>query len=141
MSGAGGLRSAGTRRALVHGTRVRFALVLLSAAILATLSPRGFDSPVRAASFDCAAAHAPDEAAVCGDRTLDDLDVEMATLYGVVTRLVGMGRRGDLQDEQRAFLRARAACGAAAPCLTAAYRARIAALRAVLDDIAARGPY
>ncbi len=97
--------------------------------------------PASAASFDCAVAHHPDEAAVCASRALSEQDVRMDTLYGVLTRLVGMGARGDLVDAQRAFLARRSACAANAACLSAAYDARIAALEAALAQIYARGPF
>ncbi|MFH1558496.1 MAG: hypothetical protein B7Y12_22785 [Rhizobiales bacterium 24-66-13] len=97
--------------------------------------------PAGAASFDCAAAKAPDEKAVCATRSLNDLDVKMATQYAIVTRLVGMGRRGDLQDQQRAFLKQRAACGSNVACIAKAYQDRIAVFEGVLDGVVSLGPF
>ena len=58
-----------------------------------------------AASFDCRKASATDEITICDSRELSQLDVKMATLYDTIVKLVGMGVRGDMQDQQRAWLR------------------------------------
>ncbi|MEP9369070.1 hypothetical protein [Xanthobacter sp. VNH20] len=108
---------------------------LLVAALLTPALPAG------AASFDCSAAKAPDEKAICATRSLNDLDVKMATQYAIVTRLVGMGQRGDLQDQQRAFLTERAACGSSVACIAKAYQKRIAVFEGVVDGVVARGPF
>lgn len=110
----------------------------LMAGLLVVLASVG---GAQAASFECKAASAPDEKAVCGSMALSDLDVRMATLYEVAGHLVAMGQRGMLQDEQRDFLKTRAACGANAACISAAYEARIKAITGVLQSIYARGPF
>ena len=87
-------------------------------------------TPAAAASFNCAKAAAPDEIAVCADPGLSELDSEMGALwfaYSQVPMLMGMN--GNRQDEARAFLAGRAACGANAACLRQAYVARIGALK------------
>ena len=94
-----------------------------------------------AASFDCAAARAADETAVCRSCDLAQLDVKMATLFEVATHLVAMGQRGDIQDQQRQFLAERGACGADTQCLALAYQGRIRSLDSVLKSIYARGPF
>lgn len=94
-----------------------------------------------AASFDCAAAKAQDEKAVCSSLELNDLDVRMATLSEVATHLVAMGQRGVLQDQNQQFLKARAACKFNKVCIANAYEARIKALEAVLQSIYSRGPF
>ncbi len=43
-----------------------------------------------AASFDCSKAAAPDEIAICANPDLSNLDVQMATLYGVGSALEKM---------------------------------------------------
>lgn len=98
-------------------------------------------APAAAASFDCATSRAPDEKAICGSCDLAQLDVKMATLYGVLTRLVAMGQRGMIEDAQRAWLEKRSACGSDAACLAAAYRARTGELEAALGEIYSRGPF
>lgn len=120
-----------------HALGVLFATGL----VVAGLGPLVVAVPARAASFTCAVAMKPDETAICGSMALSDLDVRMATLYGVATKLVAMGERGMLQDGQRRFLVEREACGADAACLTKLYQARIAVLDGVIDRIAANGPY
>ncbi len=95
---------------------------------LATLS-----TTADAASFNCGKATTGDEIAICRTTVLSELDVAMATLYGVRMQLpMLMGSRGAAQDEQRAFLQSRAACGPDVPCLEAAYRRRNAELNATI---------
>jgi uncharacterized protein len=67
----------------------------LSTLLLTTVGLPGW-----AASFDCAKAETADEKAVCADRQLNDEDVEMSVLYSQLRPLLGMGARGDLDDEQ-----------------------------------------
>lgn len=111
--------------------------VLAFGLLALTLSAGG----ASAASFNCKAAKASDEKAICDSMALSDLDVKMATLFDVATHLVAMGQRGALQDDQVEFLKARAACKFNKVCLTSAYQARITALEAVLQSIYARGPF
>ena len=84
---------------------------------------------------------AADVRAVFADRSLIRADAEMATLYDAITNLVAMGWRGDLEDQQRDFLKSRLACGADRSCLVALYRKRIAALRLDLRTLERGGPY
>lgn len=98
-------------------------------------------SPGEAASFDCRKATQADEFAICDSRQLSELDVKMATIYDIVLKLVGMGTRGAIQDEQRAWLAARQACGADRSCIRDLYEARIKTLMAEVDRIARGGPY
>jgi uncharacterized protein len=96
--------------------------------------------PAAAASFDCSKAEAVDEKAVCADRQLNDEDVEMAVLYTRLKPLLGMGARGDMEDEQAAWLKRRAACGADRACLDNAYQERIQQLRKGFEALSKRGP-
>ncbi len=91
-------------------------------------------APAEAASFDCNKATKPDELAICGNPELSDLDVEMATLYGVRMEIpMMMGARGAAQDEQVAFLATRGACGGDVACIAGAYRDRIATLKQTIS--------
>jgi uncharacterized protein len=91
-------------------------------------------SPAGAASFNCNKATTPDEIAICKTPSLSDLDVQMATLYGVRMQIpMLMGAKGAAQDEQRAFLQSRAACGSNVACITSAYQQRIATLNATIS--------
>ncbi len=79
-----------------------------------------------AASFNCSKAKTLDEKATCASRTLSELDVQMATLFGVRMKLpMLMGARGAAQDEQRQFLVDRGTCGADAACIGQTYQLRI----------------
>ncbi|MGN5575264.1 lysozyme inhibitor LprI family protein [Enterobacter sp. Lyrl_3] len=66
---------------------------------------------VSAASFTCAGVTAQDEKAICADRELSEKDVRMATTLDMLRKVVLMGGRGALQDEQAAWLQKRQACG------------------------------
>ncbi len=91
--------------------------------------------PAAAASFDCGKARTADEKAICADRTLSDLDTQMATLYGVRMQIpMLMGARGAAQDEQRAWLTERAACGDDGTCLRQVYQQRIVELNQTIAE-------
>jgi uncharacterized protein len=92
-----------------------------------------FASPADAASFNCGKAAAADEIAICRTTVLSELDVAMATLYGVRMQIpMLMGARGAAQDEQRAFLQSRASCGSNVACIQSAYQQRNGALNATI---------
>ncbi|MBX9773363.1 MAG: lysozyme inhibitor LprI family protein [Xanthobacteraceae bacterium] len=97
--------------------------------------------PAKAASFDCRQASNADEIAICDSRELSQLDVKMATLYDTIIKLVGMGVRGAIQDQQRAWLQERAGCGGDRACIRRLYDTRIRALEAEVARIAKGGPY
>jgi uncharacterized protein len=97
--------------------------------------------PTLAASFDCSRAHQPDEKAICASRQLSEMDVEMSVRYEMLTGLIAMGTRGDMQDEQQACLKSRKACGGNPSCLVTAYRQRIDALRSEYAQLKSRGPF
>ena len=96
--------------------------------------------PGSAASFDCTKAATADERAVCADRALNDEDVEMAVLYSQLKPLLGMGARGDLDDEQIAWVKRRASCGDDRACLSKAYQDRFRQLRNGFEALAKRSP-
>jgi len=74
-----------------------------------------------AQSFDCTKATTDTEHAICDSRSLSNLDVTMATLYGVVQELpMLMGARGNAEDAAKTFIETRDACGADKDCLTKA---------------------
>jgi len=120
-------------------TRRKPALLLVLCATVAAMLPAV--APARAASFPCSKASHPDEIAVCQNLVLNDDDVEMATLYQTLLPLLAMGGAGATRDAQKAFLSQRQACGGNVACISAAYDARIAALKAEFARIAANGPY
>lgn len=103
-------------------------------AVVALVVLSALAAPAAAQSFDCAKAAKPDEVAVCDHRDLADLDVEMATLWWTIRELpLAMGERGAAGDDQRDFLKRRAACGGDAGCIERAYRDRIAAMKAFVS--------
>ena len=86
--------------------RNTFYLAALSILLLTVAGQPGW-----VASFDCAKAETANEKAICADRQLNDDDVEMSVLYSQLKPLPGLGARGDLDDEQGAWLKRRAGCG------------------------------
>jgi uncharacterized protein len=103
----------------------------LAAVILGALA---LSSSAESASFNCAKAKTADEIAICGNQHLSDLDTQMATLYGVRMQIpMLMGAKGAAQDEQRAFLAQRAACGSNVACIQQAYQSRIAVLNQAIQ--------
>lgn len=92
-------------------TRIAFALLLSGSA--------------SAASFSCSGVSAPDEKAICADRELSEKDVRMATTYEMLRKVVLMGGRGALQDEQATWLQKRQQCGDNTVCLSHLYDDRI----------------
>ena len=112
------------------------------AVLLVGIGAQGFAAaPADAASFACSKASKPDEIAICGNLSLNDQDVVMATLYQTLLPLLAMGSAGATRDAQKAWLARRQACRADTSCLAAAYADRIAALKAQFATIAAGGPY
>jgi len=112
-------------------SRMMTASVVLG--VLATTGPTS--------AFDCRKATQTDEFAICQNCDLRVLDEKMATLYGVLTQLVGMGQRGQIRDDQKAWLQRRQRCGEDVDCLFDAYEIRIAELEGGLKRIYQGGPY
>jgi uncharacterized protein len=123
------------QRSLKHSLKLRAPQIAL---YVTTIFCAG---SVWSASFDCAHARLPDEKAICTSRALSEMDVEMAVRYQMLTGLVAMGTRGDMQGEQQAWLKARQDCGRDEPCLRAAYRRRIDTLKSEYAHLASRGPF
>ncbi len=111
------------------------------ATLLALLMLPATGLPARAAGFDCKKAEAPDERMICGDRELNDQDVELSVLYTQLKPLLAMGARGELEDGQVAWLKRRRACGDDRACLAKAYADRLLQLRGAFDELAKRGPF
>jgi uncharacterized protein len=97
--------------------------------------------PASAASFRCAKAKLPDEKAICADRRLNDLDVELAVRLDVIKHLVPMGTRGALMDDQQAWLSARHQCGGDHNCLTRRYNDRLEEINGALQRVYGKGPF
>nr|WP_307156562.1 hypothetical protein [Rhizobium paknamense] len=89
-----------------------------------------------AASFDCTRTDLKaDEKVICDNRDLNDLDVKMVTTFDLIAGLLPMGNRGELQDQQSAWLKTRQACNADKACITKAYGDRLTQLMSVYDRI------
>ncbi len=116
--------------------RKQFTLVIAAIAISPSLAFAAEYAPVT-----CSKAKSASEKAICKSYELGQADARMATLYGIATSLVGMGRRADIQEAQRNWLDTRDACGKRVACLKSAYETRIGALSKVIDDVVARGPF
>ncbi|RTL54691.1 MAG: hypothetical protein EKK40_02570 [Bradyrhizobiaceae bacterium] len=112
--------------------------IIIMAALGAAISPA---NAAGYAPLDCGKASSPSEKAICSDYELGQFEARVATLFEITTSLVAMGQRGNIQDEQRAFLTQREACRADVACLKNAYRTRIRQLEAVMTGIASHGPF
>ncbi|WP_342343726.1 hypothetical protein [Martelella limonii] len=89
-----------------------------------------------AASFDCSASGlTPNEKTICGNLTLNDDDVKMATMYTMLKGLFAMGVSGNMADDQKAWLQTREACGTDVSCTEKAYDTRIDQLQKLYDGI------
>ena len=87
------------------------------------------------ASFGCQKVVQEDEKTICTNRTLNDMDVEMATKYQFLQGLFPMGTRGAMQDEQKKWLRSRQQCGGDTACLTKSYKSRLRQLDKIYAGI------
>ena len=96
---------------------------------------------LQAASFNCTKAQTQTEHAVCEHRALNDADVKMATTYSIIKRLVPMGTRGAIQNEQFKWLELRDQCRDNASCLTDVYKMRQQKLDLHMDRIYKQGPF
>ena len=94
-----------------------------------------------AASFSCDQAKTATEHAICEHRAINDADVKMATTYNIVKRLVPMGTRGIIQDDQVKWLQFRDQCGNSSRCLTEVYKLRQQKLDTYMDRVYRQGPF
>ena len=100
-----------------------------------------FSGSAYAASFNCDHARTPTEHAICEHRAVNDADVKMATTYNIVKRLVPMGTRGVIQDEQVKWLQLRDQCVNSSRCLTEVYKMRQQKLDLYMDRVYKQGPF
>lgn len=92
--------------------------------------------PAAAASFDCEGKTlAADEKAICDNRDLNDADVRMVTTFEILTGLLAMGTRGEMQEDQSAWLKRRQACAADVACIRTAYAERLKQLSETFQQI------
>lgn len=94
-----------------------------------------------AASFNCQRAVSKTEHAICEHRILNDADVQMATTYNILRRLVPMGNRSMIQTEQVKWLNLRDQCQDSLDCLKNLYQMRQQRLDLHLDRIYKQGPF
>lgn len=100
-----------------------------------------FSQTAAYAPINCAKASIPAEKTICGNYALGQNEARLATLYGLLTSLVAMGQRGDINDAQQKWIAVRNACGTDIKCLSEAYQARIGNLSKQFDALAKRGPF
>lgn len=95
----------------------------------------------RAASFNCDNALLVTEQAICEHRSLNDKDVKMTTTYNIVRKLVSMGTRAEIQDQQGKWLKLRNQCQDYVNCLNDVYNMRQQKLDIYLNQIYQQGPF
>lgn len=93
------------------------------------------------APLHCAKAATAAEKTICASYGLGQAEARMATLYQWTTSFVAMGQRGNIQDQQAAFIKKREGCGADTKCIRSAYNTRIEQLEAVMDHVKQHGPF
>lgn len=96
---------------------------------------------VHAASFNCDHAGTSTEHAVCEHLVLNDADVRMATTYNILRKLVPMGTRGVIQDQQVKWLQLRDQCQDNQMCLSEVYKMRQQKLDLYMNKIYQQGPF
>ncbi|MBC2773962.1 hypothetical protein H6M51_13950 [Rhizobium sp. AQ_MP] len=117
-------------------SRTRFLTSSLAALTLAAPLITALPQSARAASFDCRTPGlAPDEAAICQNIDLNDMDVRMVTTFELLREVLPMGSRGALETAQIEWLEKRRACEANLDCLAAAYASRMAELRNAVGEV------
>lgn len=95
-----------------------------------------------AASFNCTKATLPTEKAICQHLSLNDQDVKMATTFNVLTRVLPMGGRDALRDEQSIWLKQRNHCGQRINCIQMSYISRQQQLDQMLQQrVYSHGPF
>ncbi len=117
-------------------SRTRPVTSTLAAFTLASPLLIALPQPVQAASFNCRTPGlAPDEAAICQNIDLNDMDVRMVTTFELLREVLPMGSRGALETSQIDWLEKRRACEANLDCLAAAYASRMAELRNGVGEV------
>jgi uncharacterized protein len=117
-------------------SRTRFMTSTLAAIAFASPMVIALPQPLQAASFDCRTPDlAPDEAAICQNIDLNDMDVRMVTTFELLREILPMGSRGALETSQIEWLEKRRACEANLDCLAAAYASRMAELRNGVGEV------
>jgi uncharacterized protein len=92
--------------------------------------------PASAASFDCRKPDlAADEQAICQNPQLNDMDVKMVTTFDLLSGLLAMGARGDMQDQQIKWLGQRGECQGNVDCIAAAYAVRMVELTNIYEGL------
>jgi uncharacterized protein len=117
-------------------SRTRLSLLGLAAFALAVPTLTALPPSARAASFDCRTPGlAADEAAICKNIDLNDMDVRMVTTFELLREILPMGSRGALETAQIEWLEKRRACEGSLDCLAAAYASRMAELRSSVGEV------
>lgn len=101
----------------------------------------GWGASIHAASFNCEKARTQTEHAICEHRAVNDADVKMVTTYNIIRRLVPMGTRGVIQDEQVRWLQLRDQCVDSSRCLIEVYKMRQQKLETYMDRVYRQGPF
>lgn len=98
-------------------------------------------SHANAASYDCNKAKHVTEQQICAHLNLNDADVKMATSYQIIQKLVPMGTRGAIQDEQVQWRKQRNLCRVKIECIEKSYQIRQLELDLHLQRVIEQGPF
>jgi uncharacterized protein YecT (DUF1311 family) len=78
---------------------------------------------------NCAGTGTPDEAVICSDATLIDLDWRLYGVYQALMRRSDQNQQTKLAREETSWVKQRGECQRDVSCLTAAYKSRISQLQ------------
>ena len=109
--------------------------------IIGLLLGLGVFQMAQAASFNCERATMASERTICAQREINDADVKMATTYTIIKRLVPMGTRGAIQDQQVKWLQMRDQCQDNVSCLGDVYAMRQQKLDLYMNRVYQQGPF
>ncbi|MFW9078010.1 lysozyme inhibitor LprI family protein [Pseudomonas sp. P2757] len=98
-----------------------------------------FTQLATAAGMDCAKAASVVEIAICANKPLYELDVQMGAVYGRLIKAATQ-RQPEVKSAQRQWLKTRDACGEDVSCLNQRYTDRLQALHAQWTDAVAYQP-
>jgi len=91
-------------------------------------------------SFNCAAASAPAEIAICNDASLAAMDNQLARQFATRLMATPAASANAFRTEQARWLQSRNACGADTDCLGSSYRSRLQQLAQASIDLGSGGP-
>jgi|GEM_PF-2233773 len=131
-----------SREAIIGAAALAAVSIFVGSASAQDQQAQENDGPLLVAgTVDCRYALRPAETAICNTPVLAAMDIQMDTLFKVLSSLVKPEVGVELANSQEIFLKEREACATDVECIGTTTAARIGDLDAVLKRLAAAGPY